>query len=1203
MSKDDVSKTFQADFLICNISETAIIGRPFLDHSGLMHLLITSETAPNPFECNQVTVEHLAIHEDEDDDEPILSVPSAFDETTTDLWEDFAKQFGVDSKQFFKIIHFAATNTSIQVSKILQKFHELKSMMPSDYSFEHDDITIERKYHVHAPWKEVNKAVFTIQNVFNTIWNIRRLGLANFPALEIDFDWEAYKAPRMNCQNLNPVMRSALEGEWETFTSAGLMEEIPADELASKRIALSPQDIIRKKEANKFRCVTDYKRSLVNKHSKRINYASPVADEHLDAVAGKDILSIADAKSFFWQLPLHINSRNIVAFFTQLGARRYCSVPQGHTNAGTHAYKVTNESFRAEEIMIFKAYYDDISNGSKFRMKEGEQYWDFMIAMIEFHAWALRKNVRFDPKDAQLGYCQIELLGFTCNNLGKSISASRTIALKELPVPDSKQMIMHFLGCFVFVAKYIKDFAAFAAPLYSMLNKGIRFEQNWGEEQIEAIANLKKCIDRAPILKVVQYDIELFFRSDGSIMAVSAVLFQFIEGKEMPACYGSKVLSKTQRGWPIVQIEFFAIICFIRKWKPIMQGHSKIIIEMDARNLLWARTSSNEMIRRWIHDLDGLLEIAEMRHVPGISNQPSDALSRCLNIEVEIDQEFGVGVLENVSNYIMQCSSIVEEVQNWCGNILESIEKIKSGSENTKEEDIDIQERYSLISDEHELMSKEIHQLISLAHNDIIGHSGVSGTVWVMRRANLHSNKCFKGITHMTKCIECFIKTCPTCQLTHLILPSRYPTTDMVTHEFFQIVDIDFCFIGLEKNGYQQILGVRDRLTRYCEIFPCKTSTVEEFAPHLLAVGGRYGFMSEICMDNPDYFVNSLVDELLILLGADRKEILHYRPQANPMERSNKEILRHIRALVLCRPEVAEEWAVYIPIVMSIVNGTFNSVTHTTPTAMIYGDRVNRLRGILTRPGEPKIREELGPDFAKRVSKGHAMIMAAAEEYQLERIRKCLDMQPAHDMSKAIAIGDYVTAVLPPGMRKPKIQAQFRGIYLVVDLRGDNGSIVRCQCPVENTVREIHADQLRILDLRILQQSEEITAWAAKLLNIPEYVVTDISNHRFASTRVHADFSDRDLPDMEFLCHYKLPPPNHECWNRYQEVSNLKLLDEYIKQVRSKIPIKCLNGKDFEDCSVIALKHFCKTYQIIIEHVTKKSDIIEIIRNAIADRN
>jgi hypothetical protein len=71
-----------------------------------------------------------------------------------------------------------------------------------------------------------------------------------------------------------------------------------------------------------------------------------------------------------------------------------------------------------------------------------------------------------------------------------------------------------------------------------MLSKGIRFEQHWGEEQIEAVANLKKCIDRAPILRIVCYETELYFRSDGSIIAVSAVLFQFVDAKELPACYG-----------------------------------------------------------------------------------------------------------------------------------------------------------------------------------------------------------------------------------------------------------------------------------------------------------------------------------------------------------------------------------------------------------------------------------------------------------------------------------------------------------------------------------------------------------------------------------------------------------------------------------------------------------------------------------------
>jgi hypothetical protein len=153
----------------------------------------------------------------------------------------------------------------------------------------------------------------------------------------------------------------------------------------------------------------------------------------------------------------------------------------------------------------------------------------------------------------------------------------------------------------------------------------------------------------------------------------------------------------------------------------------------------------------------------------------------------------------------------------------------------------------------------------------------------------------------------------------------------------------------------------------------------------------------------------------------------------------------------------------------------------------------------------------LEQQFAQRVSKGQAFIMAAAEEYQIQRIAKCLAMQPEQMMSQAIKIGDYVTALLPNGMRKPKIQAQFRGIYFVEDIKGDNGSSIRCRCPVENTVHEIHADQLRILDLRTLQKSEEITAWAAKLLNVPEYIVTRISNHRFASTRITAEFADRDL--------------------------------------------------------------------------------------------
>jgi hypothetical protein len=156
---------------------------------------------------------------------------------------------------------------------------------------------------------------------------------------------------------------------------------------------------------------------------------------------------------------------------------------------------------------------------------------------------------------------------------------------------------------------------------------------------------------------------------------------------------------------------------------------------------------------------------------------------------------------------------------------------------------------------------------------------------------------------------------------------------------------------------------------------------------------------------------------------------------------------------------------------------------------------------------------------------------------------------------------------------------------------------------VTDEVVTIQAEDLRLLDLRVLSSSEEITAWAAKLLNVPEYVVTRISDHRIAATKIKGDFSDRDLPAMEFLCHYKMDPPHDQHWNEYELLKDLKLLDSYISMIRHRIPTRALNGKEFVDCTVVSLKHFCKTYDIGIDDIHIKSDIIARIQRAILDRN
>jgi hypothetical protein len=70
-----------------------------------------------------------------------------------------------------------------------------------------------------------------------------------------------------------------------------------------------------------------------------------------------------------------------------------------------------------------------------------------------------------------------------------------------------------------------------------------------------------------------------------------------------------------------------------------MQGQSRIGIQIDAQNLLWSRKSTNDMIKRWVFELDPLLSVADTQHIPGTTNQPSDALSRCFNVTLDATLE------------------------------------------------------------------------------------------------------------------------------------------------------------------------------------------------------------------------------------------------------------------------------------------------------------------------------------------------------------------------------------------------------------------------------------------------------------------------------------------------------------------------------------------------------------------------------------
>jgi len=67
----------------------------------------------------------------------------------------------------------------------------------------------------------------------------------------------------------------------------------------------------------------------------------------------------------------------------------------------------------------------------------------------------------------------------------------------------------------------------------------------------------------------------------------------------------------------------------------------------------------------------------------------------------------------------------------------------------------------------------------------------------------------------------------------------------------------------------------------------------------LLQHFGRFGNPAQILTDNGTQFINGTVEELVKMIGLQHVTVLAYSKEENSIvERINKEIIRHLRALV-----------------------------------------------------------------------------------------------------------------------------------------------------------------------------------------------------------------------------------------------------------------------------------------------------------------
>jgi len=243
------------------------------------------------------------------------------------------------------------------------------------------------------------------------------------------------------------------------------------------------------------------------------------------------------------------------------------------------------------------------------------------------------------------------------------------------------------------------------------------------------------------------------------------------------------------------------------------------------------------------------------------------------------------------------------------------------------------------------VLPRDIYNKLIKIHNSYVGHLGVERTLFKLKR----SNDEWEG---MRADVISFIQQCPCCQkMSRIKVPIH--TSPFTTASYGLMKKLSCDCIGPLKvtiQGYTHILVIIDNFSRYAMLYAIMGVTALEIARCLLIHIGIFGCPQIIQMDNGTEFVNEIVSEVIKLTGTLAGSVLAYSKEENAIvERCNKEVMRHIRAMVF-EINKRDAWSIYVPLAQRIINSEIHSRIGVSPNELVFGGKIDLDGGFLDTP-------------------------------------------------------------------------------------------------------------------------------------------------------------------------------------------------------------------------------------------------------------
>ena len=171
---------------------------------------------------------------------------------------------------------------------------------------------------------------------------------------------------------------------------------------------------------------------------------------------------------------------------------------------------------------------------------------------------ALRKNgLKISPKKCQLFRTELQYMGNTIFIKERRVCVmplcTRLEVIQKVKAPTMAKQCKSFAGMVNFVSIFCPELQRLLKPMYDLTRKGRQFI--WGKEQQDAFDEIKRRLQKPPVLHMPDKIGRFQLYSDTSKYATAGALYQIQNGKPKLIAYSSKSLPEAAHNYSVMELE------------------------------------------------------------------------------------------------------------------------------------------------------------------------------------------------------------------------------------------------------------------------------------------------------------------------------------------------------------------------------------------------------------------------------------------------------------------------------------------------------------------------------------------------------------------------------------------------------------------------------------------------------------------------